>query len=424
MGRGIGTWRSGCESGVAGGDLLLGEVAALVRLLGVALHGFPARRRIFREGLLCRADRRFSGLQGRDRPGKRGERLGRRLLEVAQLREALGLSVHCRLGRSAVGDDLAVHPLLGRLIFGDRVVQSLTDPESEPEFVLCCRDGFGVRRDVFVREFGLGEADVLPCFVQGVVRGEQHLIGLARKVAGAFVAFLSAQVVVTPGDEEQIHEDQAAADQDDRDQGPQDRGRARVTGAGDARSAGGRARRVGSGLRCRNLGGLDSVTQTGRERGDSACVVARLERRIESSRQQAVDLRCRQARRLDFPPAVAMIVDRYEEDHVVAAEPVGLESRARKCRCRRAVRGGDEDDPELNVLAVLQNIERCLHLGRVRPKDARLVRDLAGELWSRRRHQSGRHEQEQTSGEHERPNGGAEPGSHPHAVHPTQVVAW
>ncbi len=390
MGGGAGVRRSGGQRRPALLDLLLGEVAPLVGFFGVALHGRPRRGGVAGEGLEGGLDRGQAGLQLLDGVRQSRERRRRGLLEVAKCLDPAGLFFHPGVGRLAGGDDVRVHLLFGRLVLGNCVVELLANGERRLQLRERVGDGVGEGFRVHVVELGLGETQLLLSVADRVVRVDEQLVGLPCQLTRAAVALLRRKAAAPPGREPQADQHEPGTDDEDGDQRPQNRACGGVAAAGAraralvARSRDDRGgRRECGGFRNRVPGRLDRGAKGLREADDAARVVAGSEACLEVRGQEAVDRAAGEAGRLPdvaradgFVPTVALVVHRYEQQEIVAAEAVRLERLLGQLRGGRAAARRDELEPELDVVLAQQVVEGALDPAHARGQDACLVRYL------------------------------------------------
>ena len=193
------------------GRLGLGRGDRLVRL------GVVARDRGDGRGCVGAGDpgvlgggRRAAGTQRLELRAERLELGRRRLLEIAQLVEALLLLVEQLRGVRRAGDDLLEHPLLlgRRLRLG--VVEALPDLERRPQLAGGVGDGESIGGDLVLAPLGGRELDVVGGVLERLVHGEQRPVGVLAELGVGDARLLrpSAPVEQRPRDED------AAADEE------------------------------------------------------------------------------------------------------------------------------------------------------------------------------------------------------------------
>ena len=149
---------------------------------------------------------------------------------------------------------------------------------------------------------------------------------------------------------------------------------------------------------------------------DATGVIARLEPAVERRAQHAVQRGGRETCYAVLGPAVAMVVDRDEEQQVVPAQTVGGIGRVGRILGRIAAGGRDHRHPELDALLGQQVVKGGLHVRLARIQNARLIGDLAGQFDRGLARRGRRHQrqQQQEARERDGPNERCEPGGIPH----------
>ena len=346
-----------------------------------------------------RRDRRQPRLERAQRLAQLRDHLGGVALEVAEGLEAGHLLVHQRLGAPAATDDLAEHPLLGRLVLGDRIIELLADRERGGELSCSVVDRGPERLHLGRGELRLDEPELVARVAQRVVGLDQEPVRLGGELSGLLVALLGRPAVGAAALPPRVDEPQTDGEQDD----PDDRADAATGAAGGRRAAA-----AGAGGRGSRAGRRHGVPPAAVARPPAAASIAPTKSPSASCGSiwlemiVSTSLSVISSRPSLEPQRVGAVVHRDDHEHVVGAERVPVGDLVGVVRDRQRARRVGEQDPQVDGLGRAQVDDRLRGLRLLgRREGVGQVGDRAVEAREVLRGRNARRERTRDRGEHD-----------------------